>query len=105
MLGEENMSGVATIHNALRHVDSCPEEIGLIVHIRDWIDRATVNAHAYFKFRATTGSDCFRARARAGNESGQTGLWARHLYRANSVCPLSRQVKTRFGNQPSRFTA
>ena len=48
MLREENMSGIATIHDALRHVNSSPEEIGLIVHIRDWIDRPTVNAHAYF---------------------------------------------------------
>ena len=53
MLREENMSGIATIHDALRHVNPSPEEIGLIVHIRDWIDRATVNAHAYFKFRVT----------------------------------------------------
>src|SRR5262245_33311447 len=51
MLGEKNMSGVATIHDALRHVNSSPEEIGLIVHIRDRIDRPAVNAHAYFKFR------------------------------------------------------
>ena len=51
MFREENMSGIPAIHDALRHVNSSPGEIGLIVHIRDWIDRATVNAHAYFKFR------------------------------------------------------
>ena len=51
MLGEENMAGVAAIHDALCDVDSSSSEIGLIVHICDWIDRATVNAHAYFKLR------------------------------------------------------
>ncbi len=51
MLGEENMARIATIHDALRNVNSCPEEIGLIVDIRNWIDWTTVNAHAYFKFR------------------------------------------------------
>jgi hypothetical protein len=51
MLGKENMSGIAAIHDPLRHINSSPEEIGLIVDIRDWIDRATVNAHAYVKSR------------------------------------------------------
>ena len=48
MLGEENMSRIAPTHDALRHINSSSSEIGLIVHIRDWIDRAAVNAHAYF---------------------------------------------------------
>src|SRR4029453_15184529 len=51
MFGEENMSRIPTIHDALRHVNSSSEKIGLIVDIRHWIDRATVNAHAYSKFR------------------------------------------------------
>jgi hypothetical protein len=51
ILREENMSSIATIHDALRHVNSSPDEIGLIVYICERIDRAAVNAHAYFKFR------------------------------------------------------
>ena len=51
MPGEENMSRVAAIHDPLCYVDSSPSEIGLIVHICEWIDRAAVNAHTHFKFR------------------------------------------------------
>jgi len=51
VLGEKNVSGVAAAHDALCHVNSSTGEIGLIVHICEWIDRATVNAHAQFEFR------------------------------------------------------
>jgi len=50
MLGEKNVSGIAAIHDTLCHVNSGSSEIRLIVHICEWIDRAAVNAHAYFKF-------------------------------------------------------
>ena len=34
------------LERKLRNVDSCASEIGLIVHIRNWIDWAAMNAHA-----------------------------------------------------------
>src|SRR6516165_1142958 len=49
VFGEQNMTGIATTHDPLRHVNSSPGEIGLIVNIRDRIDWAAVNAHAQFE--------------------------------------------------------
>ena len=39
MLGEENMPCIAATRDPLCHVNSGPGEIGLIVHICEWIDR------------------------------------------------------------------
>jgi len=40
MLGKENVSGISATHDALCHLNSSAKEIGLIVHVRDKIDRA-----------------------------------------------------------------
>ena len=48
----EAMPNTGSGFRSLVFIQISSEEIGLIVHIRDWIDRTTVNAHAwYFKFR------------------------------------------------------
>src|SRR5262245_7107197 len=51
MFGEENVSGIAAVHDALCNINSSSSEIGLIVHICEWIYRSTVNTHSYFEFR------------------------------------------------------
>ncbi len=48
---EKNMSGITAIHHPLGNVDSSPGDIGLLVQISDFIDRAAVNSHAHPEFR------------------------------------------------------
>src|ERR1700730_14599666 len=58
MLGHEDMAGIATIEDALRDVDSRARDVDTIVHIRDLIDRAAVNAHSDLKCRRITQLFC-----------------------------------------------
>ena len=58
MLGEQNVSGVAAIHHALRDVDARAGDVGLFVQIGDFIDRAAVNSHPDLKFRMTLRAPC-----------------------------------------------
>src|SRR5205823_2335722 len=53
MFGEENVSGIATIHHPLRDVDSSAGNIRLLIEIGDLVDRPAVNAHPHFQFRMT----------------------------------------------------
>ena len=46
MAGKQNVSGVAAIHDALRHVDSGAGDAGGIVHICKGCDRPAVHAHS-----------------------------------------------------------
>src|SRR5262249_11429944 len=45
MFGQENMTSIATRHNPFRNVNSCAGEIGLIVHICEWINWAAMNTY------------------------------------------------------------
>ena len=45
------MTGITTIHDALRHVDPGAGHIRAIVHISHATDRSAVNSHAQFQFR------------------------------------------------------
>ena len=46
MAGKQDVSGIAAIHDALRHVDSGTSDAGSIVHICNGGDRAAVHAHS-----------------------------------------------------------
>ena len=47
MLRQENMSGIATIHDPLRHIESRSSHVDPVVNVIDLIDRAAVNSHSY----------------------------------------------------------
>jgi hypothetical protein len=51
MLGQQNVSGVATVHHPLGNIDSGPRNVGLFIQIRDLIYRPAVNSHAHVKRR------------------------------------------------------
>ena len=51
VLGEENVPGVAAIHDPLRHVDSGSGDIGASAHVSHFAHRSAVNAHPHRKFR------------------------------------------------------
>jgi len=46
VLGEEDVPGVAAIHHPLRHVDAGAGDVGSLIDIDDFIDRAAVDSHA-----------------------------------------------------------
>jgi hypothetical protein len=49
--GEQDVSGIAAIHDALRHIDSDTRDIGLFVQIGDLVNRAAMDSHAHLQFR------------------------------------------------------
>ena len=49
--GNKDVSGIATIHHALRDVDSRSGNVRLFVQVGNFIYRAAVNAHADVQFR------------------------------------------------------
>ena len=51
-LGQKNVTRVATIHHALRHVDAGAGHIRPVVHIDNLIDRAAIHPHAKLDFWA-----------------------------------------------------
>ena len=53
MFGEENVSGIATIHHPLRDVDSGAGNVRLLVEIGDFVNGSAMNAHPHFQFRMT----------------------------------------------------
>ena len=50
VLGEQNVTRITAIHHPLRDVDPGSGDIGLLVQITDFIDRAAVNAHPHPQF-------------------------------------------------------
>ena len=50
MLGQQNVTGIAAIHYALRDVDARTGDVRLFVQVSDFIDRPAVDAHANVKF-------------------------------------------------------
>ena len=44
-LGKKDVPGIATIHHALRDVDSAARQVRSVVYIDDFVHRAAVNAH------------------------------------------------------------
>jgi hypothetical protein len=42
---QKNVSGVATIHHALRNIDSRTGYVRFLIYIRDSVDRTAVNSH------------------------------------------------------------
>jgi hypothetical protein len=51
--GEQDVTGVTAIHDALRNIDSGPGNVGAIVHILHLVHGSAVNAHAQFDLRVT----------------------------------------------------
>src|SRR5713101_1426101 len=49
MFRKQDMSGIATIHYPLRHVEASPREIGATIHIDHTADRTAVYSHAKFQ--------------------------------------------------------
>src|SRR5262245_1909600 len=49
--GEKDVTGVATIHYPLRHVDAGPSHVGAFVHVHHTTNRPTVNAHPNLQAR------------------------------------------------------
>ena len=47
------MSGIAAIHYPLRDVDPSAGNVGLLIQVGDFVNRAAVNAHPHFEFRMT----------------------------------------------------
>ena len=45
-LRQENVSGIATIHHPLGHVDAASGNIEVLIHIGNCADRPAVNAHS-----------------------------------------------------------
>ncbi len=46
MFGDEDVTGVATIHHSLRHVDPRAGDVLALVHVDHFVDRTAVNAHS-----------------------------------------------------------
>ena len=51
MFGHENVPCVAAIEHALGDIDSSARDINAIIHVRDLINRTTVNSHPNLKSR------------------------------------------------------
>src|SRR5882724_6550653 len=51
MPGDKDVSGIATIHHALRDVDSGAGNVRLFVQVSDFVNRPAVNSHANVQFR------------------------------------------------------
>ena len=51
MLGQKNVTGVATIHHSLGHVDSSARYVGATIHVSHTADRPAMNSHAHPQFR------------------------------------------------------
>ena len=54
MSREKNVTGIAAIHDPLRHVDARPGDIGPTAHIRHVAYRPAVNAHPHCDLRMTS---------------------------------------------------
>jgi hypothetical protein len=52
-LRKKDVPRIAAIHDSLRDVDSGPGNVGLLVQVSDFIDRATMNSHSDPKFGMT----------------------------------------------------
>ena len=63
MSGEKNVTGIAAIHDPLRHVDARPGDIGPPVYIGHLADRSAVNAHPHCDLRMTLERLCDLERA------------------------------------------
>ena len=46
MFGDEDVTGIATIHHPLGHVDPGPGNVLALVHIDHFVDRTAVNTHS-----------------------------------------------------------
>ena len=53
MFRQKDVTGIATIHHALRHIDSRPGDVCPVVDIGDLTDRSAVDTHAYLDIRVT----------------------------------------------------
>src|SRR6516165_10380329 len=63
MMGEKDVTGVATIHHPLGHVDGGPSYVRAFVHVHHTTDRSTVNAYANLQTRIVfeRAADLYRA--------------------------------------------
>src|SRR4051794_32885088 len=50
-LGKQDVSAVAAVHHALRHVYSGACDIGLLIQIADLVYGSAVNTHSHAQFR------------------------------------------------------
>ncbi len=46
VLGQQDVSSIAAIDDALANIDAAPGHVDLIIHIGDLIDRSAMNSHA-----------------------------------------------------------
>src|SRR5437867_7034438 len=51
MPGQKNVSGIAAIHDALRHIDPWSRDVRLVINIGDLIDWAAVHSHPQLDMR------------------------------------------------------
>src|SRR5439155_7203714 len=51
MRGQKNVSGIAAIHDALRHIDPWSRDVRLVINIGDLIDWAAVHSHPQLDMR------------------------------------------------------
>ena len=69
--GQENMSGIAAIHDALRQIDSRTGYVRCLVYIRDSVDRTAV-----FSIRSRIfGCSCKALLISRAHRAGSSGLW------------------------------
>ena len=50
VLGEQDVTGIATIHHPLGNINSGPGNVGPTAYIHHAADRATMHTHAQFEF-------------------------------------------------------
>src|SRR6186997_1356937 len=53
MFRQKDVTGIATVHHALRDIDSRTSNVCPIIDIGNLIDGPAVNTHAYFNMRVT----------------------------------------------------
>ena len=92
MLGEQNVSGIATIHHPLRDVDARAGDVGLLVQVSDFVNRAAVNSHPDPKL----GMALQRLAISIAHSTGASGLVAKNE-RATIAGGQAQQFAFRFG--------
>ena len=71
MSRNKNVSGVAAIHHPLRDVNACAGDIGLLIEVSDFVDRAAVDSHADAQLGMAF--QCFADLERAQNRRFRAG--------------------------------
>jgi len=51
MLGQQNVPGIAAIHDSLRYIDASAGNVRLFIQVGNFADRTAVNPHPHPKFR------------------------------------------------------